>query len=84
MTHYVIAPGDKRHRWVLASTAKLSQQKSKMNFEGDDVLLEFLRGVIARGGRVLIEIPHSASESAERARNTKQPKQANANCNQPE
>lgn len=57
MTRYVISGGDELDSWVLTSASDVGQTKRKMNLDGDDVLVEFLRSVMAKGGRILIEIP---------------------------
>jgi hypothetical protein len=78
---YLIAVGDELDSWILTSTSDDKQPKCKMSLDGDDMLLEFLRGVMAKGGRVLIEIPSSASENSDRARlaHYAEPKRSNNN-----
>jgi hypothetical protein len=60
-TRYVIAPDHEPQSWVLTSLSDDGQPKCKMNLDGDDVLLDFVRAVIEGGGRVVIEITSSAS-----------------------
>jgi hypothetical protein len=78
---YLIAVGDELDSWILTSTSDDKQPKCKMSLDGDDMLLEFLRGVMAKGGRVLIEIPSSASENSDRAglAHYAEPKRSNNN-----
>jgi hypothetical protein len=66
-SRYVIAGGVEQDTWFLISTSDNGQSKQNMNLDGEDLLLEFLRGVIAGGGRVIIEIPGSAGDDPEPA-----------------
>lgn len=60
VSRYVLAGGDELNAWFLTSTSDKEQPKHTMNLDGDDVLLEFLRGVMAKGGRVIVEVPGAA------------------------
>jgi hypothetical protein len=66
VSRYVVS-GDEADGWLLTSTSANGQPKHNLNLEGDDVLLEFLRGVIAKGGRVIVELPGSGCADPERA-----------------
>jgi hypothetical protein len=62
VTRYVIAGGDALDSWILTSTSANGDSKRNMSLDGDDVLLEFLRSVMAKGGCLVIELPASESE----------------------
>jgi hypothetical protein len=59
VSRYVITGNNEVDGWDLTSTSDKGQPKHNMNLDGDDMLIDFLRGVIAKGGRVIIEIAGS-------------------------